>query len=94
MSKFIEDPQLYPYKIQLDEHCYILIKEVFSNSKHHLSKGKSKPKDIVLGYYNKLGALVEFIAKDSVRDKNYNSIKEYYDEFINKQKQLTNLITI
>jgi hypothetical protein len=94
MQNFIEDKELYPFKIQLDEHCYILIKEVFSDSNHHLSKGKSKPKDIVLGYYTNLSSLINFIVHNQTGEKSYDSIKEYYNEFLKKQQKLTNLITI
>lgn len=94
MSNFIEDKELYPYKIQLDEHCYILIKETFSDVSHHLSKGKSKAKESVLGYFTNISLLIKTISRDSTNNKDYSSIQEYCDAFIKKQKQLTNLIKI
>lgn len=94
MPNFIEDKELYPYKIQLDERCYILLKETHSSKSHHLSKGKSKVRDLVIGYYTNISSLIKAISRDDANSKDYSSVQEYCDSFIKKQKQLTNLIKI
>ncbi len=84
--RFIKDPALTPYYIQLDDHCYIAQKSTFSES--------GKEYQNTIGHYGRLGACLEAIARDGVKSKSYDSLKEFVERFEAKSHELKNLIKL
>ena len=84
--RFIKDPALVPYYIQLDDHCYIAQKSTFSES--------GKEYQNTIGHFNGLGNCLEAIARDSAKSTNYDSLKEFVERFEQKSEELKNLIRL
>tara|TARA_R110000796_G_scaffold186854_1_gene303791 strand:- start:273 stop:551 length:279 start_codon:yes stop_codon:yes gene_type:complete len=82
--RFIKDPQLDPYYIQLDEYCYIAQKSTFSEAGHEYQN--------TLGHYTTLGGCLESIARDDAKSTNYKSLKTFVERFEAKTNELKNLI--
>ena len=84
--RFIKDPALDPYYIQLDDHCYIAQKSTFSEA--------GKEYQNTIGHYGQLGMCLEAIARDDAKSINYNSLKEFVERFEQKSEELKNLIRL
>ena len=82
--RFIKDPALEPYYIQLDDYCYIAQKSTFSEA--------GKEYQNTLGHYSKLSGCLEAIARDDAKSRNYDSIREFIEKFEAKNEELTKLI--
>jgi len=82
--RFIKDPQLDPYYIQLDEYCYIAQKSTFSEAGHEYQN--------TLGHYTTLGGCLESIARDDAKSTNYESLKHFVERFEAKTNELINLV--
>jgi hypothetical protein len=82
--RFIKDPALEPYYIQLDDHCYIAQKSTYSES--------GKEYQNTLGHFGKLSGCIEAIARDDAKSSNYNSIREFVERFEQKSEELKNLL--
>ena len=82
--RFIKDPALEPYYIQLDDHCYIAQKSTYSES--------GKEYQNTLGHFGKLSGCIEAIARDDAKSSNYNSIREFVKRFEQKSEELKNLL--
>jgi hypothetical protein len=66
--KMITDPNLYPYKIVMDENNYVLVKEVTPES--------GKVYDTFLGHYSTLDYLLIKLMDFEVRSNNFDSLLE------------------
>lgn len=84
--RFITDPVLEPYYIQLDDHCFIAQKRTFSE--------KGNEYQNTIGHYNSLSKCLNAISRDSAKSKSYNSLKEFVDTFEQKSEELINTINI
>jgi hypothetical protein len=82
--RFIKDPVLEPYYIQLDDHCYIAQKSTYSDS--------GKEYQNTLGHFGKLSGCIEAIARDDAKSRNYDSIREFVERFEQKSEELKNLL--
>ena len=82
--RFIKDPQLDPYYIQLDEYCYIAQKSTFSEAGHEYQN--------TLGHYSTLGGCLECIARDDAKSTSYKSLNHFVERFEAKTNELKNLI--
>ena len=82
--RFIKDPALEPYYIQLDDYCYIAQKSTFSEA--------GKEYQNTLGHYGKLSSCIEAIARDDAKSRNYDSIREFVERFEQKSEELKNLL--
>jgi len=82
--RFIKDPVLDPYYIQLDDYCYIAQKSTYSEAGHEYQN--------TLGHYNTLGSCIEAIARDDAKSQSYNSLREFVERFENKAAELKTLI--
>jgi hypothetical protein len=82
--RFIKDPVLEPYYIQLDDHCYIAQKSTYSDS--------GKEYQNTLGHFGKLSSCIEAIARDDAKSRNYDSIREFVERFEQKSEELKNLL--
>jgi len=84
--RFIKDPVLTPYYIQLDDHCYIAQKSTFSES--------GKEYQNTLGHFSSLSNCLEAIARDSAKSQSYDSLKEFVERFEQKTEELKNIIRL
>lgn len=82
--RFIKDPALEPYYIQLDDHCYIAQKSTYSES--------GKEYQNTLGHFGKLSGCIEAIARDDAKSRSYDSIREFVESFETKSEELKNLL--
>ena len=82
--RFIKDPALEPYYIQLDDHCYIAQKSTYSES--------GKEYQNTLGHFGKLSGCIEAIARDDAKSRSYDSIREFVERFETKSEELKNLL--
>jgi hypothetical protein len=84
--RFIKDPKIEPYYIQLDDYCYIAQKSTYSEAGHEYQN--------TLGHYTTLGGCLEAIARDDAKSESYNSLREFVERFENKAKELKNIIKL
>jgi hypothetical protein len=84
--RFIKDPVLTPYYIQLDDHCYIAQKSTFSES--------GKEYQNTLGHFSSLSNCLEAIARDGAKSQSYDSLKEFVERFEQKTEELKNIIRL
>jgi hypothetical protein len=82
--RFIKDPAMEPYYIQLDDYCYIAQKSTYSEAGHEYQN--------TLGHYSSLSGCIEAIARDDVKSRSYDSIREFVERFEVKSKELKNLL--
>jgi len=84
--RFIKDPAIEPYYIQLDDHCYIAQKSTFSEA--------GKEYQNTIGHYGGLGACLEAIARDDAKSRSYDSLREFVEKFEEKSNELKNIIRL
>ena len=84
--RFIKDPALTPYYIQLDDHCYIAQKLTYSES--------GKEYQNTIGHFSNLGNCLEAIARDDAKSTNYDSLREFVERFEQKTEELKNIIRL
>ena len=82
--RFIKDPAMEPYYIQLDDYCYIAQKSTYSEAGHEYQN--------TLGHYSSLSGCIEAIARDDAKSRSYDSIREFVERFEVKAKELKNLL--
>ena len=84
--RFIKDPILAPYYIQLDDHCYIAQKSTYSEAGHEYQN--------TIGHFGKLSTCIEAIARDDAKSRNYDSLREFVERFEEKSTELKNIIRL
>lgn len=89
--KFIKDPILEPFYIALEQYCFTAFEKITPDPKYSTS-GKVYEK--ALGHYSKLSSCLEAISKSKANNKNYDSLKEYINEYNKINKQLQQTISI
>ena len=85
-TKYLKDPVLEPYFIQLEESCYTVHKNVIAESKKEYSQK--------IGHYKSLSTTLSKIAEDTAKNKSYDSIKGFMNEYetiINNLNQAYNV---
>ena len=82
--RFIKDPSMEPYYIQLDDYCYIAQKSTYSEAGNEYQT--------TLGHYSTLGACIEAIARDDAKSESYDSLKLFVERFEIKAAELKTLI--
>jgi len=82
--KFIKDPALGQYFIQVDDLNYSAFKTIVPDS--------GIPYDSLVGHFSNLGRALEKIAEHMVRQKSYDTIREYIEELKIVKNELKNLI--
>jgi phosphoenolpyruvate carboxylase len=76
---FIKDPILGEYCVQIDEYNYTAIRTITPES--------GIKYDHTIGHYDTLGRALKKIADNMMKDKSYDSLKEFiaeYDQITNK----------
>jgi hypothetical protein len=82
--RFIKDPALEPYYIQLDDYCYIAQKSTYSDAGNEYQN--------TIGHYGTLSGCIEAIARDSAKSESYDSLREFVERFENKALELKTLL--
>lgn len=85
--RFIKDPLLEPYYIQLDDYCYAVQQII-------ISQESGKEYQTTLGFYSDFGSCLKAIAKNEVKKGSYESIKDFlieYNKIIDKLTSVTDL---
>ena len=72
-TKYLKDPVLEPYFIQLEESCYTVHKNVIAESKKEYSQK--------IGHYKSLSTALSKIAEDTAKNQSYDSIKGFMNEY-------------
>ena len=81
--RFLTDPALGNYQIQLDDHCYIAQKITTSDS------GKEYVN--ILGHFGNLNTALKAIATDELKSVSYESLKDFLNQYETITKRLENL---
>jgi len=82
--KFIKDPALGDYFIQVDDLNYSAFLKITPDS--------GIPYDSCVGHYSSLSKALERIAEHKVRQQSYDTIKEYIEELKSIKNELKNII--
>lgn len=82
--EFIKDPALGQYFIQVDDLNYSVYKTIMPDS--------GKPYDSCIGHFSNFGTALKKIAEHKVRQKSYDTIKEYIKEYEQISNELKNLL--
>jgi hypothetical protein len=86
-TRYLKDPILEPYYLQLDDYGYVLHKGITAEE-------SGKDYSQVIGYYNNLSGALKALAKNDSMSKSYDSIQVYidnYESIINKLNQAYNI---
>ena len=82
--RFIKDPAMSPYYIQLDDYCYIAQKSTYSES--------GKEYQMTLGHYSSLNSCLEAMARNKAKLNNYDSLKEFVNQYESVYEQFKTLV--
>ena len=87
----IQDDLLEPYYITKDDMCYTVNERIVPDKNHFRSKGNGKEYSKPQGYYpNFAQALIKVAEEKLHTKKEYNSLREFLDEFNNILTQIKN----
>ena len=82
--RFINDPALGDYFIQVDDLNYSAFLKIIPDS--------GIPYDSCIGHFSNFGKALEKIAEHKVRQRSYDTIKEFIEEFRQIKNEFKNLI--
>ncbi len=89
----IKDPVLEPFFLSKDQYCYTVYETVTPDPANLEAGSKGKDYQKALGYYTKLSHALNAIAKSKLDHKaEYNSIKEYIQEWEKNKQAVENLL--
>jgi hypothetical protein len=86
----IRDPLLEPFFLTRDEYSFTIKQVIESDSDHFRSKGKSKTYEKSLYYFSDFGRAINKIAELRSNLEDYNSLKEYIDNYQTISNQIKN----
>ena len=86
-ATYIEDSQLYPYRIKMDQFQYCL-------EKHLSSRKDGNLRWAALGYYSGITSCLNKMVHDAVKGENYTSLKEYVSALTTKIETLKKLTIV
>jgi len=86
-TRYIKDPLIEPYYIQLDDYCYAVQKGITAGE-------SGKEYQQTLGYYQTLGKALEAIAKNEAMSISYDTIQDYIDNYNKIVNRLSKIITV
>ena len=86
----INDPQLEPYYIGKDSHCYTAYEKITPDPKYTQNGSGGEDYTKPIGHFGSFGAALRAImkAKLNEEEKQYNSIEEYINEWDNIRTDL------
>ena len=79
----IEDPNLEPYFITKDDHCYTVNIKVESDKDHFRSKGKSKTYSKSISYHARFDQALRWISDEQLHIKKKLDLSEFLTQFKN-----------
>jgi len=85
--RYIKDPKLDPFFIQLDDYCYAVHKMI-------VSQESGKEYQSTIGFYSNFDSALRAIAKNQMNGKSYESVNEYISEYKEVINKLNSLPTI
>ena len=90
----IKDPIMEPFHIERDKYQYILLETGTTNGKHHLSKNTPTEFTKKLSFHSSFGKTLEALAEQKlwIVKEEYNSLREYIDEWGRIKNELKTLI--
>jgi hypothetical protein len=77
----ITDQLMEPYFIQYDQNCYTVMKKVTAGD-------TGRDREQLVGYYTALNACLDSIAKDSIKNQDYNSLQGFIEAQKNRLQEL------
>lgn len=86
-TRYIKDPLLAPYYIQLDDYCFGVHKAIYAGD-------SGKERQQTLGFYKSLEGALTAIAKDEAMSKDYDTLKDFMVEYNAITNRISNLITV
>lgn len=86
----ITDELLEPFFITKDEYSFSVKQNVTSDASHFRSKGNSKTYEKTLYYYPTFSAAVNKIAELKSDTKDFNSLREYIENYKSISNQIKN----
>ena len=82
--EFIKDPALGQYFIQIDDLNY--------SAYHKIIPSSGIPYDSCVGHFRNLSTALERIAEHQVRQKSYDTLKEYIEELKSIKNELKTIV--
>ncbi len=82
--RYIKDPVLEPYFIQVDDLNYSVFKKIVPDS--------GIPYDSCIGHFSHLAKALERIAEHEVRQESYSSLKEYIEKLNSIKNELKTIV--
>lgn len=95
MSKtIIKDQSFGPFFISKDQHCYTVFENYATDTSHFKSKGVSQNHQNPIGYFKTFSGALECVFKSKLHSegKEYESIKDYINEWNNLKEEIKNLL--
>lgn len=86
-TRYIKDPLLEPYYIQLDDYCYAVQKGIKVEE-------SGREYQQTLGYYVTLERALSAIAKDEAKNQSYNSLQGFIDKYNEVTNRLSKIINL
>ena len=89
----ISDPLLEPYYITKDDMCYTVNERITPDSEHFRTVGKGKEYSKPQGYYPNFSQALKKVSEEKLNTgKDYESLREFLDEFKLIQTKIKNYI--
>lgn len=83
----ISDPGMEPYFIQYDPLCYTVFKKITAEE-------SGRVRESLVGYYSTIGGCLNSIAKDSIKNQDYDSLSSFIEAHKQQLDKLQEIVTI
>tara|TARA_R100000742_G_C4207660_1_gene34916 strand:- start:167 stop:478 length:312 start_codon:yes stop_codon:yes gene_type:complete len=89
----IEDPNMDPFFITKDEHCYTVNRRIKSNANHFRSTGKSKTYSKALTFHSKFEDALKRITEEQLHTKeHYTNLSDFLNHFLTIENNIKTYI--
>ena len=89
----IEDPNLDPFFITKDEHCYTVNRRITSNKDHFRSTGKSKTYSKSLTFHSDFGDALKRITNEQLHNKeHFKNLNDFLDHYTTIETNIKNYL--
>ena len=86
-TRYIKDPSISPYYIQLDDYCFGVHKAITAEE-------SGKEYHQTLGFYKTLSNALSAIAKDEAMSKSYDTLQGFISEYNDIINRINNTIKL
>jgi len=83
----ISDPGMEPYFIQYDPLCYTVFKKITAEE-------SGRVRESMVGHYSTIGGCLNSIAKDSIKNQDYDSLASFIEAHNEQLTKLQAIVTI